>query len=363
MATTKKTTAKKETAKKVGNETKIVCPVCGSEFAIGEHEHTVKNATVIGQDSGLGTVYLNVSKRGEALRAAGIDTGKYFSITLPTGGSQLMRMDDAGRAVPVTPDDPILKAIVEGGTVPNRSLFRRWIMSQVFHGLQHRGGFSTWLRYHGYDYQWTMLIEELRVQDKLHTRGDAENFRSRNRWFNEVLAYAMANDYIEQLRRDLSSRKTRRCKGVPYITVGRQNIFVSDIDRKIITPLVDKAMSIKYLRNGSLCKAVREFFSAMPEHGVNYAQFADWKDAYKGMGAYATMQNLLRFHGCTFPRDNDFYKRGKSGLEMLEDAAHHYAVGDGWRLFGLMKQMLDENHIDIDAKFRQWAQDKRMRTA
>lgn len=364
MATTKKTTAKKATEKKtVENETKIVCPVCGSEFAIGEHEHTVKNATVIGQDSGLGTVYLNVSKRGEALRAAGIDTGKYFSITLPTGGSQLMRMDDAGRAVPVTPDDPILKAIVEGGTVPNRNLFRRWIMSQVFHGLQDKDGFTAWLRYHGYDYQWTMLIEELRVQEKLHTRGDAENFIGRNRWFNAELAYAMANDYIEQLRRDLSSRKIRKCKGVPYIRVGRQDVFVADIDRKVITPLVEKAMAIKYLRRSSLYKAVREFFHAMPERGVCYAQHSGWKDAYKGMGAYATMQNLLRFHGCPFPRDNDFYKRGESGLEMLEDAARHYAGGDGWRLFGLMKQMLDENHIDIEAKFRQWSQDKRMRTA
>ena len=73
------------------------------------------------------------------------------------------------------------------------------------------------------------------------------------------------------------------------------------------------------------------------------------------MCAYATMQNLLRFHGCTFPKDNDFYKRGRSGLDCLEAAAGCYQDGEGWRLFGLMKQMIDENGIDIKAKMRQWA--------
>ena len=92
-----------------------------------------------------------------------------------------------------------------------------------------------------------------------------------------------------------------------------------------------------------------------------FKQNSEWKDAYKGMGAYATMQNLLRFHGCTFPKDNDFYKRGLSGLQMLEDAAKTYADGEGWRLFGLMKQMLEENNIDIKAKMAQWAKEKKLR--
>lgn len=79
------------------------------------------------------------------------------------------------------------------------------------------------------------------------------------------------------------------------------------------------------------------------------------------MGAYATMQNLLRFHGCTFPRDNDFYKPQKGGLTMLEEAAKVYADGDGWRLFGLMKQMIEENGIDIKGKMKEWARAKKVK--
>ena len=44
---------------------------------------------------------------------------------------------------------------------------------------------------------------------------------------------------------------------------------------------------------------------------------------------------------------------------MLENAANAYDDGEGWRLFGLMKQMLDENGIDIDAKMKEWAQAKK----
>ena len=69
-------------------------------------------------------------------------------------------------------------------------------------------------------------------------------------------------------------------------------------------------------------------------------------------------QNLLRFHGCRFPKDNEFYAPRKSGLQMLEDAAVAYA-DEGWRLLGLMKQMLDENHIDIEAKVKEWREAKR----
>ena len=340
------------------NETKVMCPVCGTEFAIGEHEHKVKNGIAIGKDSGLGEVFLPVSKRGDALRAAGIDTSKYFSISLPTGGEQLMKMTD-GKAVPVTDDDPIMAAIVKQGTVPNRSLFRRWVMSQVFHGLRSRGGFSQWMKWHGYNYQWEMLIEELRVQAKLYGK-DMENFTARNRWFNRELSVTMATDYIEQLRKDALSRPSHKCKGVPYVTIDHTHYFVSDIDKKLIQPIRRAALAIGNAKTPQrLYEAVRDFWRATPGGSHNYDQCAAWKDAYKGMGAYATMQNLLRFSGCKFPKDNDFYSHRLTGLQMLENAANAYDEDEGWRLFGLMKQMLDENGIDIDAKMKEWAQAKK----
>lgn len=349
----KKTVTNKKSEQAAANDTKVVCPVCGSEFAIGDHEHTVKNATVIGADSGMGTVYMPLKKRGDALAAAGIDISKYFAIQLPTGGEQIMKMGDDGKtAVPV--DDPVILAIMRQGTVPNRNLFRRWVMSQVFHWLI-SGDQAYWLTRHGYIYTWEMLVEELRVQAKLFGR-DMENFRARNRWFNKDLAVKMAEDYIDQMVADAKNRPVHKCKGVPYVKFSRQNIFVSDIYKKLEWPMRQLVTAIKHAKTPqALYEAVRNFHHAMYSGYNNYKQCAAWKDAYKGMGAYATMQNLLRFHGCTFPKDNEFYHRGKSDLQLLEDAASSYEDGEGWRLFGLMKQMIAENGIDIKAKMAQWS--------
>ena len=364
-ANAEKKTAGKKTAGKPVSDTKVICPVCGSEFAIGEHEHTVKNATVIGADSGLGTIVLPVSKRGEMLQAAGIDTSKYFSIELPGGGSQMMRMDDDGHAIPVTADDPIISQIINGGTVPNRNLFRRWIMSQVFHGLQFDGyngkGFAAWLKGHYYNYQWKMLIEELRVQSKLYGK-DNENFTARNRWYNQQLAVTMADDYLRQLRDDALQRPTHKCKGIPYVTVDHTHYFVSDIDKKLINPLNNLVRDIRRAKTPQeLYVAVRVFWDSTPCGSNAYKQCSEWVDAYKGAGAYFTMQNLLRFHGASFPHVNTFFKYGRRPLDMLEDAAVAYSCGEGWRLFGLMKQMLEENHIDIEAKQKAWARAKELR--
>ena len=359
MATTKKTTVSKNTVK---NETKVMCPVCGTEFAIGEHEHTVKNGIAIGKDSGLGNVYLPVSKRGEALQAAGIDTNKYFSLRLPTGGEQLMTYDENGIPVAVKADDPIMQQIIGGGTVPNRNLFRRWVMSQVFHGLMWESrysgdGFAGWLKMHGYKYQWEMMVEELRVQARLYKNVDMENFKARNRWFDKALAITMAGDHIVQMRKDANSRPQHKCKGVPYVQYDNVNYFVTDIEKKLIAPLWGYIRAIEIANTPEkLYKTVRDFVrNAHLCVAGTFKQCQEWKDAYKGMGAYATMQNLLRFHGAKFPKDNDFYKRGRSGLDCLEDAAKSYADGEGWRLFGLMKQMIEENHIDIEKKMKLWA--------
>ena len=340
----------------VKNEIKVMCPICGTEVTVAEYEHDVKQATV-GDDRGLGNVYLPVNKRGNALKAAGIDTSKYFSIKLPTGGTQMMRMTDEGVPVAVASDDPVMSAIAKQGTVPNRSLFRRWVMSQVFHGLR-GGNFTKWLTNHGYRYQWNMLVEELRVQAKLYGK-DMENYGARNRWFNKELAELMASDYIDQIRKDANTRPRHKCKGVPYVKIGRQNYFVTDIEKKLIDPVIGRAREI-FLANTpyEIYHAVKRFVADAPVMKFEYKQFVGWKDAYKGMGAYATMQNLLRFHGCKFPKNNDFYRRGVSGLRMLDMAASTYYKGEGWRLFGLMKQMLEENDIDIYEKMKQWSDEK-----
>lgn len=362
-------TSNKVNKNQVNNSTSVVCPVCGTEFAIGEHEHTEKNVVVIGKDSGLGTVVLPVAKAGtqriQTMQQQGIDTTKYFSITNPSGGETLMRWEN-GKPVPVDASDPVMKAILSQPTVPNRNLFRRWVMSQMFHALMYNGhydpaGFTGWLKSHGYKYQWEMIDEELRVQAKLYDKGDMENFRERNRWFDNTLVGDMLRHYLEMLKEDVRKRPIHKCKGVPYVTVQHKHYFFADLEKKLYKPIADLAN--KALRTDSPSKLydlVHDFVRADFVRTIDWRtpQCQEWMDAYKGMGAYATMKNLLLFHGCSFPRDNDFWNRRKSDIDMLDAAASTYEGGDGWRLLGLMKQMIEENGIDIDAKMREWRKAK-----
>ena len=79
-----------------------------------------------------------------------------------------------------------------------------------------------------------------------------------------------------------------------------------------------------------------------------------WVDAYKGAGAFFTMQNLIRFHGCTLIDDNGKRLDKYRSLAFLSLKAETYSYGNGWRLLALLKNMLDDNGIDIKKKMAEW---------
>lgn len=179
--------------------------------------------------------------RLEALKAAGVDVSKYF----PLGDDQLIKIEN-GAAVSVDMDDATIdavgKQIVEGGYVSNWKLFRRWVMSQMFHMLRTMDGwnwsFNQVLQRKGYEYQWRMLENELYAQMKMCDHKDYVNVGARNRWFGGFVASDMAYDYIKKLRKYVDDnliytvkkdahgnvKKTYKhtCKGNPYVRLQNQ---------------------------------------------------------------------------------------------------------------------------------------------
>ncbi len=333
-------------------ETKVLCPNCGASFAIPESENVVNNAVVIGKDSNLGNVYLKLEDdRKRQLESRGIDTSKYFSIASPKGGDILMRWDDNGNPVAVDENDPVIAAIRKGGNVPNRRLFRRWVMAQMFRGLSRHGkGFTAWMKAKGYHYTWKQTIEELRVQAVL-VRNDEENFGMRHRWFDRNVAISMCNNYIEQLRVYIDARPIRKCKGVPYKKIGSRNIFVSDIESKVFLPLrkaLRKVVEVSALASPiSLYDAMRDFYRAIPLKNAHFEQSYAWQDAFKGSGAYFTMRNLIMFHGANYVGCHGY----DESLRKLDEYARHC---QGYEMLGALKEMIRQNGIDIKAKMAEW---------
>lgn len=363
------------------SKTKIVCPNCGAEFAIPETTH-VSLGVVIGADSNLGIIHpevvgqsadfhctdancanhrpitptpknMKAEEKIEALRKAGVNVNNLFSMKGATGQETIARLVDGNLEI-VNDDDPIFAAILNGGTVPNSQLFRRWVMAQVFHMLA-TGNFVGTLQNKGYAYQWKMILDELEAQSKMWTHGDSENFAQRNRYFNKERVFLIARDYIGQLTGHIGLLRRHLCKRIPYIKLKGKNIFCIDIMPKVISPLEIAAYRINDASTPKeLFERTRKFYQLVRSTWINYdiPMSQIFKDSYKGAGAYFTMRNMILFHNCRF-RVNNHYITQKQSLDMLESKAKEYTT-EGWRLFGLMKKLIDDNNINIEKKMREW---------
>lgn len=369
-------------------ETKITCPVCGAEFAIPEHSH-VATGTVIGKDSNLGEIHPQLANPGtgagtafmasgagsaqaptcpankaaeriSALQAAGVDVSNLFAMQGASGNGMVARMTNGVLSV-VDDDDPIFNVIKQGGMIPDRRLFRRWVMGQMFRMLTEKDyrtgkpiGFTEALHSKGYEYQFKMLADELDVQAKLSVR-DAENFQERTVWFNKDVAVALANDYFTKLSIFVEDLKERKCHGRPYKTVPtRGDIFVDELQAKLFTPTLLAIGKLKKAKDVvDLAKKFRSFNALRVKLPYHTTQCAEWVRAYKGAGAFFTLKNLILFHGCFIYGSNGAHMDKDASLGFINVKAVEYAT-EGWRMLALMNKVLEDNHIDIEAKMAEW---------
>ena len=326
-------------------ETKVQCPLCGTKLAITKNEKTTV-ATVVSESPGSVAVYQAVAGQGvsnnlpktakgriEALKKAGKDVSNLFAMQGAFGG-ECIASNKNGILSILDDNDPIFDCIIEQGTVSNRRLYRRWVMGQMFHMMSYSPsrskeplGFTSMIHRLGYSYQWKMLINELHAQMKMEGK-DAVNFSDRNRWFNAQVVTAMANDYIVSLKKRVDALKVRNCKGIPYKRISNRNIFVSDLEGKLFYPLSVALQRINWAKNAS--------------------------QLYKGSGAFFTMQNLIRFHDCVAFDDSENRLDKYQSLSFVSNKAEAYKNGQGWRLFAVLKKMLDDNNINIKKKIAEW---------
>lgn len=353
--------------------TKVTCPKCGTEFKIAD-KTSVAIGIVIGKDSNLGEIHPETEQAGnhkitkakeriEALKAAGVDVSNLFAMQGSNGEEMIARYSGARLDV-LDENDPIFNAIKENGDIPNRKLFRRWVMAQMFRMLYAetnpeccRMSYSAKMHRLGYNYQWTMLEKELYAQWKMFKHNDIRNFTDRNRWFNKDVAVEMANEYTNLLNEYIDTLPTRTCKKVPYKRINGKNIFVSDIYNKVIKGVYRTLTVILDARTPEqLYKAVMLFNQSRVKLPHDTNQHKGWVDAYKGSGAFFTLQNMIRFHGCILRGKNGRMLSKDKSLEYLDNYAEECGKnGEGYKMLGMLRQALKDNRIDINTKFKEWA--------
>lgn len=317
--------------------------------------------------------------RVAALKAGGMDTGKYFSISLPEGlqpGAKInITIDENGISVfdgdenniktnsTLTPDEKaLLNQVCVDGYVKNSKLHRRWVMAQMFRMLNYesydgkRFGYDAYLNdNYGYMYQFDMILEEIRVLGKLQER-DVKEFNKRKRFFNDQVVADLIRDYKNKLCKYIEKLPIKKCKGVPYKKICGKNIFIDDIIQKIYTPFNNASYNVISIITHDtdytkLYLVLKRFVKLAKQYKLPFEtpKCKKWKNAYKGAGSYYTLMNMVKFHNC---RANGMY--GLDGVYFIEMLTDQYGEAEEYyKLFAFLKKTIEDNNFDFGLRMKE----------
>lgn len=311
----------------------------------------------------------NKEKRMKTMSNAGINTGKYFSFKLTEGlrpgASITLVIGEDGTPVMMdntksTACDLVKEEIFANGYVKNTKLHRRWVMAHMFRMLNftsdngYEKGYDAAMRYwHGYDYQFKVLADEIKALAKLEA-SDYECFIERSSFFNKDVVIDTCMDYMEKLKEYIDGLKIRHCKGVPYKRIKGKDVFVEDIAKKIYRPMRLQILKMKHAKTYlELQRHFRSFMVGYVDLPYKTPKCKVWKDAFKGAGAFYTLKNMIMYHNCHIlcPTTGVFMST-KASLEWIQAKRNEYR-GEGWRMFGLMKKVIKDNNFDFDKRMKE----------
>ena len=334
---------------------RVICPNCGSEVVLPEKSEVVvgttiskegNNTYVLNMENKEKKVMSNAEVRKTTLEQNGISTEKYFSLNLPSG--KTVYVDENGDKVDIS---------IVGNNIGNAKLYRRWVMAQWFRQNNDPHGYAYAVSRLTYDYQWKVIANELKVLAKLE-KTDMETFNERVHFFSIMHVAAILREYEYDLENKIKYMKTHNCKGVPYYHIAGRDIFVSDIDKKVMHPLnvaiTRFAISTNYDLAYKNFMEIKKNFLKVFKPDCKFAG-QTFKDCYKGAGAYYTLQNMVLYHGCTLGeyKETSYGRWEKIGEHKDMDAYNYMKSlldkynGEGWRWVGVLRKCIEDNNFSF----------------
>lgn len=276
--------------------------------------------------------------------------------------------------------DNIEKSIREDGYIPSQHLWRRWIMAQMLRhylGTTANSKKETFDQYFvtgkPYRYAWTTALRELKALS--HMNG--EELIKRERFFNLQVIKDMAHDYKDhfwsyffklkvQTKKRFEKHKDQakyQYRQVPWFgqvyTAYEAASYKKKSDKyftqhqlqEIISTAVndiDNAANYK-----SMIRAVTRFIKTCPVN-CNIPKPQAWKNAFKGAGAYYTMDNMIKFHECVFYRDslNRLPMTRDESLKELEKYTNMFDNDnmEYYKLYAIMCDFVKSNNFNFEKR-------------
>lgn len=300
------------------------------------------------------------TKRMETLKANGLDTSKYVNLSLNIPSGSKVEIMINGKPYNIS-NDEIVKQIKEKGYVFNSRTDGRWVCAQTFRMFNsssynpgtngYEYGWDAYLRNnYPYMYQFKMMKDELHKLAKMEQSNDPE-FEKLSRFFTKDVVVETCKHYIKQLNKFIKTQKIRHCKGKPYVKLAWPygDVFIDDLKYRIFNVLNADLYVITISKNYIDLKynltAFMKHMCKLPDYTPKCEQ---WKTAFKGKGAYLTLLNIVKFHGCevinyetaeVLDRDDSV-----AYIENLLDTYHPYEY---WKFHELLKATIKFNKFDL----------------
>ena len=280
----------------------------------------------------------SLSEMIKQLEEQGIDTSK-FSINID--GKDLSEFLE------------LAKTNVEQGTVSHKT-FRRWVLAQTWKMLNEpvydpkdrtcKPGWERYMRLnYDYKYQFTMLLDELKVLEKMKKRNyHSEEYAIRKLFFTKDVVLATCKHALNAAKKN---------------SYGYNAYFKNAIDNKIEE--ANRAYTVIWHSFNDDYHIMAVMLEKFINTGIlNYISCKErkcqqWKDAYKAAGAYYSLQNMILYHDCALPilyhgyhvlpvnKKCDSYKT----LNVItKDLA---TTGELWRLHNCLLDTIECNHFDL----------------
>lgn len=279
-----------------------------------------------------------LSERLSVLEEMGFDTSKYNVVI-------------NNNKVEIT---GVANAVVADKQVDNK-VFRRWITAQTFRMLfepsynyelrKTEYGWDAHLRNHyNYKYQFTMMLEELRVLNKLESK-DKESFEERRRFFTQEVVVATCLHYIRQFDKYAVAHFDEKNGYVKLAQYGNCDIVrVGEIEMMLRDIVIDIGHSENY---AELYTNLKRFIKKMNKIPENTPKCPQWKTAFKGMGGYESLKNLILFHECLLRGCSN----KQESMDKLTRCLDEYE-GEYWRFHYMLLDTIELNHFDLRDSIR-----------
>ena len=258
-------------------------------------------------------------------------------------------------------NDEIVKNIKEKGYVFNPRTDGRWVCAQTFkmlnsssynpgiNGYEH--GWNAYLRNnYPYMYQFKMMKDELHKLAKMEQSNDPE-FEKLSRFFTKDVVIETCKHYIKQLNKFIKNQKIRHCNGKPYVKLAWPygDVFIDDLEYRIFNVLNADLYVITISKNYIDLKynltAFMKHMCKLPDYTPKCEQ---WKTAFKGKGAYLTLLNIVKFHGCEVINYEtaEVLDRDDS-VAYIENLLDTYRPSEYWKFHELLKATIKFNKFDL----------------